>query len=53
VRALVVVLVAAHDEVNPVGVEERHPFLADAEVRAVGQVGGADDDLVGAHDEAI
>jgi hypothetical protein len=35
VRALVVVLVTAHDEVDAVFVKQRDPFLADPEVCAV------------------
>jgi hypothetical protein len=45
VRAFVVVLVSTHHEVDAVLVEQRHPFLADPEVRAIELVSRRDGDL--------
>ena len=52
-RALVVMLVPAHHEVDAVFVEQRHPFLADAEIRAVELVGRRDRDLVHADHDPV
>ena len=53
VRALVVVLVPADHEIDAVLVEQRHPFLADAEVGAVELVDRRDRDLVHADDDPV
>src|SRR5215472_3432793 len=52
-RALVVVLVPANDQVDTVLIKERHPLFANAEVCSVGQVRGGDRDLVHADDHPI
>ena len=52
-RALIMVLVSAHHEIDAVFVEQRDPLLADAEVRAIELVGGRNGDLVHAYDDPI
>src|SRR5579862_8693927 len=52
-RALVMMLVPANDKVDAVLIEERDPFLADAEIGAVELVDRRDRDLVHHHDDPI
>ncbi len=47
------VLVSADDEIDAVRIEERQPFLANPEIRAVRSRGGGDRDLMHADDQPI
>ena len=53
VAAFVVMFVSADDQIDAVVVEQGHPLLPDTEVGAVELVGGADDDLMHAHDDPV
>src|SRR5262249_15034717 len=52
-RALVVMLVPAHDHVDTVAVEERQELLADAPIAAIRVVGRGDRGLVHADDDPV
>ena len=45
--------VAANDEIDAVTVEQRQPFLANAEIRTIEFIRARDGDLVHAHDQPV
>ena len=53
VRARVVVLMPADHEVDTVFVEQRHPFLANSQIRAIELIDRRDRDLVHAHHQPV
>jgi hypothetical protein len=53
VRTLIVMLVPADHQVDLIAVEQRQPFFANAEIRAVELVGSRDRDLMHADDDPV